>query len=301
MSASSTIINYLGEGLAANRPAAPIPFSGGLAFYYATDTATLSFYDYSTSAWITVGGGGGSVSFGSGAPSTLVSEGAIYFNTASTPYVGYVQHSSAWHSFSSSGGGFSAGSPPTIVQFGYENSGSASVTLGAAPTNGNTLVALCWTSNNAAGAGWTRQANDASGTDYADILTKVAGSSESATQTPVTGGAGGAIMMWELNGVNATNPIVNVSVTAQQGGPFVSSTAYNQFPNMLTLAGVAVVPSTTITETYGGLTQDVSNSGTRNIYGGHSTYAGATISQIIAMISASGSGAAKAEIIQLTS
>jgi hypothetical protein len=38
--------------------------------------------------------------FGAGAPSTLVSEGALYFNTSTTPYNGYVQHSGAWHQFS---------------------------------------------------------------------------------------------------------------------------------------------------------------------------------------------------------
>jgi hypothetical protein len=37
--------------------------------------------------------------FGTGAPSTLVGEGALYFDTTLTIYVGYVQHSSAWHQF----------------------------------------------------------------------------------------------------------------------------------------------------------------------------------------------------------
>lgn len=37
--------------------------------------------------------------FGTGAPSTLVSEGALYFDTTGSPYVGYVQHSGAWHQF----------------------------------------------------------------------------------------------------------------------------------------------------------------------------------------------------------
>lgn len=34
--------------------------------------------------------------FGAGAPSTLTSEGALYFNTSTTPYTLYVQHSGAW-------------------------------------------------------------------------------------------------------------------------------------------------------------------------------------------------------------
>lgn len=39
------------------------------------------------------------VSFGSGAPSALSTEGYIYFDTSVTPYQGYVYHSSAWNKF----------------------------------------------------------------------------------------------------------------------------------------------------------------------------------------------------------
>lgn len=35
--------------------------------------------------------------FGVGAPSTLVGEGALYFDTTNPTYVGYVQHSGAWN------------------------------------------------------------------------------------------------------------------------------------------------------------------------------------------------------------
>lgn len=41
--------------------------------------------------------------FGSGAPSTLHNEGDVYFDTSTTPYTPYVQHTSAWHTFGSSG------------------------------------------------------------------------------------------------------------------------------------------------------------------------------------------------------
>lgn len=34
--------------------------------------------------------------FGTGAPSTLVGEGVFYFDTATTPYTQYIQHSGAW-------------------------------------------------------------------------------------------------------------------------------------------------------------------------------------------------------------
>ena len=36
------------------------------------------------------------LAFGAGAPSTLVNEGATYYNTSTTPYTQYVQHSGAW-------------------------------------------------------------------------------------------------------------------------------------------------------------------------------------------------------------
>lgn len=35
--------------------------------------------------------------FGTGAPSSLTAEGVLYFDTATTPYTAYVQHSGAWH------------------------------------------------------------------------------------------------------------------------------------------------------------------------------------------------------------
>jgi hypothetical protein len=56
------------------------------------------------SAWVTSSSvtsgtatsGSTKVYFGSGAPSTLHSEGDLYYNTSTTPPTGYIQHSSAW-------------------------------------------------------------------------------------------------------------------------------------------------------------------------------------------------------------
>lgn len=53
------ITAYLGQGLAASRPATPSVATGGLAFYFASDTEVLSLYDANDAAWQTVVAGGG--------------------------------------------------------------------------------------------------------------------------------------------------------------------------------------------------------------------------------------------------
>lgn len=53
--ASGLITEYLGEGAIASRPAAPDIPTGAIAFYYATDTNTLS--RYAEGAWADIGGG----------------------------------------------------------------------------------------------------------------------------------------------------------------------------------------------------------------------------------------------------
>jgi hypothetical protein len=53
--ASSLLKDYIGRGLAADRPVTPTPGTGVAVFYYATDTNALSVWD--GSAWDSVGGG----------------------------------------------------------------------------------------------------------------------------------------------------------------------------------------------------------------------------------------------------
>lgn len=48
---TGVITEYLGQGLAADRPATPDVATGGLAIYFATDTETYSFYDANDAAW----------------------------------------------------------------------------------------------------------------------------------------------------------------------------------------------------------------------------------------------------------
>lgn len=64
---NTLIAAYLGFGLAAARPATPSIDAGAIAFYYATDTATLT--QWSGSAWISAGG------YAPGSPPTIVQVG----------------------------------------------------------------------------------------------------------------------------------------------------------------------------------------------------------------------------------
>ncbi len=65
---STLITQYLGEGTAASRPATPSVAAGCIAFYYATDTSTLSVWN--GSSWVAAGGG-----YNAGTPPTVVQSG----------------------------------------------------------------------------------------------------------------------------------------------------------------------------------------------------------------------------------
>lgn len=64
---NTLIAAYLGFGLAAARPATPSIDAGAIAFYYATDTATLTVY--ANGAWQSSGG------YAPGSPPTIVQTG----------------------------------------------------------------------------------------------------------------------------------------------------------------------------------------------------------------------------------
>jgi hypothetical protein len=83
---------------------------------------------------------------------------------------------------------------PTVVQAKGVATQGGSITLDAAPTSGNLLVALQFHFNNspAAATGWTQHfTQNAASQDGNSVYYKVAGASESATQTPTSFGAGG--------------------------------------------------------------------------------------------------------------
>lgn len=95
---------------------------------------------------------------------------------------------------------------PSIVQsaMNLTTGASPSVTLGSAPTPGNLLVAIGmhWTNNPSAANGYTMIASD-NGATYAGNMSasKIAGASESATQTPFTIGANhNCVVVYEIAG-----------------------------------------------------------------------------------------------------
>lgn len=65
MSHSSIITDYLGQGVAASRPASLSIAATAVGFYYATDTGALSLWDTATTAWVTLSSGGGGWLLGS--------------------------------------------------------------------------------------------------------------------------------------------------------------------------------------------------------------------------------------------
>lgn len=52
----SLIRDYVAQGAAASRPAAPDAATNTLSFYYATDTLALSYYDWNAVGWVTITG-----------------------------------------------------------------------------------------------------------------------------------------------------------------------------------------------------------------------------------------------------
>lgn len=187
----------------------------------------------------------------------------------------------------SGGGGGSAGTPPTIVQSGVTNTASAgcSVTLGAAPTNGNLLVAFTSASGAAPGTGWTSVASNSGGTAFGLIATKVAGAGESTTQTPCTSTGAAGVVMWELNGQNAS-PVVFAATSFATASAFAATA---QAPGLTNVLALGALMGDGVAATFGqmfNMTQDqLSNGGTRGVIGGHST--GATpVAQMLASLTA---------------
>ncbi len=165
------------------------------------------------------------------------------------------------------------GNPPTIVQVAGDTTGTDSITLTSPPTNGNLLVAMCFNPSVAsAGTGWTLQINNPSGTDFGLIFTKVAGVSESATQTPLGSSPGGtgAIAMWELSGQAVVGAFVYGQSQAEQStNPNVSPLVPN-VTNMITLGACAMTDNTKTILGASNIIQDVLlNTNNRPLFAGH--------------------------------
>ena len=125
-----------------------------------------------------------------------------------------------------------AASGPAIVQSGFSSDGTGVVTLGAAPTQGNLLVAFIGSNSlSSPSSGWAAVNEASSGTDYGIIAFKVAGASELAAQAPV-GAAAGCVALYELsNAAPGLNSLVHITsnsvevdvVTAKAGGVVIGA------------------------------------------------------------------------------
>ena len=148
MTVSTSILDYLGEGTHADRPAAPPIGAGGIAIYYETDTTSAFLWDTAGAAWVAVGGGGGGGAMVQIARQVLGSSAAtITFS----PIAGTYNHLLIKLTGMSDGGVIAT---PVTVQLNgdatanYDNvgqqiSGSGGGALFGAATAGNTFIPVC--------------------------------------------------------------------------------------------------------------------------------------------------------------
>lgn len=203
----------------------------------------------------------------------------------------YVAANSRWEPAAGGGGGsgYPAGTVPTVVQVAHATSAIAA-TFGVAPTNGNLLVAMTFNSaNNLAAAGWTKQVENATGTDWGDIFTKVAGAGESTTQQPLsTATVNGGIVIWEINGQNA-NFFVTGNSQVEQTGAQNTPVLLPNVKNCIGLAALGLVTGVTISAGQNAGTQDVlDNTGNRHLFAGHTDLSQTPMVGVLAEFSGSG-------------
>jgi hypothetical protein len=198
----------------------------------------------------------------------------------------------SWQVNSGVHSGYNPGTPPTVVQFGGDTTGSGSVTLGTAPVNGNLLVAMSFNpTSDATGTGWTKQVDNTGGTDYGIIFTKVAGAGESTTQTPgaVLSGTG-AIAMWELHGQAVAFFVGGASQNEATGQPNNTPVLLPNIKNCIGLSAVGVVPPQTILAALGAGTVDaLLNTNNRYLAAGHGNLADTTMCGLLLTLSAAAS------------
>lgn len=219
-------------------------------------------------------------------PSTDTNAAPFYYATDTQVLSQYIP-GTGWVTV---GGGYSAGTTPTVVQSGNNVTGNASITLGAAPTNGNLLVAMSFnTPPPSPGTGWTQLAQNTTGTDYGTIFYKVAGAAESATQSPLSANeTPGCMVIWEVNGQNATWFAGDI-LEAEQNGSYAFSPSGGPLDSgLLFLGAIGLVSSSGNFVNGYGVVQDqfVKTGSSRQIFAGHSTLGKYPIGQIAATISA---------------
>ena len=135
------------------------------------------------------------------------------------------------------------------------------------------------------GSGWTGLANDSGGTDYSAISYKVAGASESTTQTPTIANSSIGMVVWEVSGQNAS-PFILATMATPGSATGQSSPSAPGMANILALAYITTDGSTSATIGSAlNMTQDqLVNTGDQHLVAGHSTGA-KPIAQLFATFS----------------
>lgn len=199
------------------------------------------------------------------------------------------------------GGGYSAGTPPSVVQFKSKQGNACnSLVMTGTPANGNLLVAICFNpTSDTAQAGWTRQVDISTGTDFGVILTKICGGAESTTQSPLTGAPTvGATCIWELHHASGTPVFAGGASQAEQTSSTSVLVAVGMVPDAIGLAAVSLVTGQTITNTRNIGTQDVlDNTADRRVVAGHTDLSKTPNAGIVATFSGSGSSKAATCVI----
>lgn len=185
-----------------------------------------------------------------------------------------------------SASGYPKGTVPTVVQVTSSTGGGNSAVFGGAPTQNNLLVAICFNpTSSTAGSGWTQQFLQGSGTDFGVVLTKTAGASESATQTPLSGvSTTGSMVIYELHSSTHTTPTYAASAANAETLSQLSNSPVT-LPNILNGIGICTLCSVTTgpASSFNVGTQDVNVTTTaRPILSGHADLSSQPICGIFA-------------------
>ena len=183
--------------------------------------------------------------------------------------------------------GAPGGTAPAMVQFASNNANGAyaSVTMGAAPTNGNLLVCVVYSEQAVSpGSGWSQApgtTGSTAGLWYTYIYTKTAGASESATQTPLSGTSTSywTAGIWEVSGKNSGIAIwADEQYWSVQSGPVAFTPMMAAFAGSLCLMSFcpSVNQTYTVLNVSGAETVDLNGSA---LTGAHAVYAHSDSSQ----------------------
>lgn len=188
---------------------------------------------------------------------------------------------------------------PSIVQVGHTQAGSA-ITMGVAPTNGNTLIAMSFNpSSLTLASGWTSITNNSTGTDFGSVSIKTAGAGESTAQNPLSTSPGtGTTIIWEIAGYHS---VVASTIAAEQTGLSGATAALPGISGCLYLGALGLVSTSNNINAILNVTQDVKDTTgtTRQMAAGHSD-ASKALAQIFATFTGTGTPSFKAAGVLIT-